>query len=157
MAFYLQDDWHIHPRWTIKPGLRLSYFTHNGNTVYLEPRFSAKFKLRDGEYLTYATGLFRQFIFTVQDESNPTVINSWFAIDETVPPGKSWHQIVGYERELWSTTVLQIEFYYKTLDNMLTYRERRSAVDEELGDDIKATDFFVPLDGYSYGSEIFCS
>jgi len=155
MAFYLQDDWQIHPRWIIKPGIRFSYFTHDGNTVYLEPRLSVKFKLRDGEYLTYATGLFRQFIFTVQDESNPTVINSWFAIDETVPPGKSWHQIVGYERELWSTTVLQVEFYYKTLDNMLTYREKRSAVDEEIGDDIKATDFFVPIDGYSYGSEIF--
>ena len=155
MAFYLQDDWQINSRWIIKPGLRLSYFTQNGNKVYFEPRFSAKYRLRDGEYLTYSTGLFRQFIFTVQDEYNPTFINSWFAIDETVPPGKSWHQIIGYERELWSTTVLQIEFYYKTLDNMLTYREQRSAVDEEVGDDIKAIDLFVPTDGYSYGTEIF--
>jgi len=155
MGVYLQDDWQINPRWIIKPGLRLSYFTQNGNTVYFEPRFSVKYKLRDGEYLTYATGLFRQFIFTVQDEYNPTFINSWFAIDETVPAGQSWHQIIGYERELWSTTVLQIEFYYKTLDNMLTYREQRSAVDEEVGDDIKASDFFVPSDGYSYGTEIF--
>jgi hypothetical protein len=38
---------------------------------------------------------------------------------------------------------------------MLTYREQRSAVDEEVGDDIKATDLFVPTDGYSYGIEIF--
>jgi hypothetical protein len=155
MAAYLQDDWQIHPRWIVKPGLRLSYFTQNGNTVYLEPRFSVKYKLRDNEYLTYATGLFRQFIFTVQDEYNPTMINSWFAIDQTVPPGRSWHHIVGYERELWSTTLLQIEFFYKTLDNMLTYREQRSAVDEELADEIKATDLFVPTDGYSYGAEIF--
>ncbi len=154
-SIYLQDDWQIHQRWIIKPGLRLSYFTLNGNKIYAEPRLSVKYKLRSGEYLTYATGIYRQFIFTVQDEYNPTFINSWFAIDQTVPAGQSLHNIIGYERELWTTTVLQIEFYYKTLDNMLTYREKRSSVDEELGTAVKAADFFVPTDGYSYGTEIF--
>jgi hypothetical protein len=99
--------------------------------------------------------LYRQFIFTVQDEYNPTIINSWFAIDKTVPTGRSIHNIIGYERELWSTTSLEIEFYHKTLDNMLTYRERRSSVDEELGDEIKANELFVPTNGYSYGLEFF--
>ncbi|RQV99669.1 MAG: TonB-dependent receptor, partial [Calditrichaeota bacterium] len=155
IAVYLQDDWEIHPRWIIKPGLRVSTFTRNGDKVYLEPRFSAKYRLREGEYLTYATGLYRQFIFTVQDEYNPTFINSWFALDQTVPPGRSFHNIIGYERELWTTTTLQLEFYYKTLENMLTYREQRSAVDEELGLDVQAIDLFVPTDGYSYGAEIF--
>lgn len=155
MALYLQDDWQISSRWIIKPGLRSSYFTNNGKKVYLEPRFSVKYKMRDGEYLTYSTGLFRQFIFTVQDEYNPVFINNWFAIDETVPPGLSWHNILGYERELWSTTLLQIEFFYKILDNMLTYREQRSSVDEEMGTEVKATDFFVPSDGYSWGVELF--
>lgn len=155
MAVYVQDDWKLNSRWIIRPGLRASYFTQNGKTVYLEPRFSVKFKLRNGEYLTYATGIFRQFIYTVQDEFNPTLINNWFAIDNTVKPGQSWHHIFGYERELWTTTILQVEFYYKTLDNMLTYREQRSAVDEELGDDIKAIEFFLPSNGYSVGAEIF--
>ncbi len=154
-AIYIQDDWKIHPRWIIKPGLRLSYFSGTRDMIYPEPRFSVKYKLRDGEYLTYAFGVYRQFIFTVQDEFNPTLINNWFAIDKTVPAGSSLHNIIGYERELWSTTSLQVEFYYKTLDNMLTYREQRSAVDEALGEDIRAIDFFIPTDGYSYGGEIF--
>ncbi len=155
MAVYIQDDWQFNQRWIIKPGLRASYFTQNGSNVYLEPRLSLKYKLRQGEYLIYSTGIYRQFIYTVQDEYNPTFINNWFAIDETVSPGRSWHNVIGYERELWSTTTLQLEFYYKTLDNMLTYREQRSAVDEELGDDVKAIDFFIAGDGYSWGAEIF--
>ena len=154
-AVYIQDDWQVNDRWIVKPGLRLSYFTEDKNEFYLDPRFALKYKLRDGEYLTYATGLYRQFIFTVQDEYNPTFINSWFAVDQTVEPGVSLHNIIGYERDLWGTTTLQIEFYHKTLDNMLIYREKRSSVDEELGTDILASDFFVPADGYSYGAEIF--
>ena len=155
MAAYIQDDWQVNDRWIVKPGLRLSYFTEDKNEFYLEPRLAVKYKLRDGEYLTYATGVYRQFIFTVQDEYNPSFINSWFAVDQTVSPGVSLHNIIGYERELWSTTTLQIEFYHKTLENMLIYREKRSSVDEELGTDILASDFFVPADGYSYGGEIF--
>ncbi|UCF64104.1 MAG: TonB-dependent receptor, partial [bacterium] len=54
VAFYVQDDWQINKRWIIKPGLRLSYFTEDKNEFYLEPRFAVKYKLRDGEYLTYA-------------------------------------------------------------------------------------------------------
>ena len=155
IAAYFQNDWKINSSWIIKPGLRVSYFSKIKNSFYLEPRFAMKYKLREGEYLTYATGLYRQFIFTVQDEYNPTIINSWFAIDKTVPTGRSIHNIIGYERELWSTTSLEIEFYHKTLDNMLTYREKRSSVDEELGDEIKANELFVPTNGYSYGLEFF--
>ena len=155
IAVYFQNDWKINSSWIIKPGLRVSYFSKIKNSFYLEPRFAMKYKLREGEYLTYATGLYRQFIFTVQDEYNPTIINSWFAIDKTVPTGRSIHNIIGYERELWSTTSLEIEFYHKTLDNMLTYREKRSSVDEELGDEIKANELFVPTNGYSYGLEFF--
>ncbi len=155
VAFYVQDDWQINKRWIIKPGLRLSYFTEDKNEFYLEPRFAVKYKLRDGEYLTYATGLYRQFIFTVQDEYNPNFINSWFAVDQTVKPGLSVHNIIGYERELWTTTLFQLEFYYKTLENMLTYREQRSSVDEELGTEVKAIELFVPTSGYAYGMELF--
>jgi hypothetical protein len=155
VGFYVQDNWRINPRWILKPGIRVSYFTEDENEFYFEPRLSVKYKLRDGEYLTYATGIYRQFIFTVQDEFNPSIINNWFAVDETVNAGLSIHNIIGYERELWTTTTLQIEFYHKTLDNMLTYRETRSTVDEALGTNVKASDFFVPTDGYSYGLEFF--
>lgn len=154
-SFYLQNEWKVNSRWIMAPGLRASYFKYGGKTLYFEPRFSAKYRLRKNEYLSLATGLYRQFIFTVQDEYNPTLINSWFATDKTVQPGKSIHFILGYERELWTTTKLQIETYYKTLNNMLVYRERRSAVDESLGGEVKAIELFVPVNGYSYGTEFF--
>jgi hypothetical protein len=155
VGFYVQDNWRVNPRWILKPGIRVSYFTEDENEFYFEPRLSVKYKLRDGEYLTYATGIYRQFIFTVQDEYNPSIINNWFAVDETVEPGFSIHNIIGYEKELWTTTILQVEFYHKILDNMLTYRETRSTVDEALGTNVKAADFFVPTNGYSYGMEFF--
>ena len=155
VGFYIQDNWRVNSRCILKPGIRVSYFTEDENEFYFEPRFSAKYKLRDGEYLTYATGIYRQFIFTVQDEYNPSIINNWFAVDETVEAGFSVHNIIGYEKELWTTTTLQLEFYHKTLDNMLTYRETRASVDEVLGTNVRAIDFFVPTDGYSYGMELF--
>jgi len=154
-AVYIQNNRRWSDRWIINPGLRLSYFSDKNDEIYVEPRLSVKFKLRSKEYLNFSTGLYRQFIFTVRDEFSTNIINDWFAIDQTVPAGKSWHFIWGYERELWSTTRLKIEFYYKTLDNMLTYRETRSSVDESIGQDIEVDQLFVPTQGYSYGAEVF--
>jgi hypothetical protein len=155
IGIYLQNEWKINANWILVPGFRLNYYKFNESKYYIEPRLSTKYKLRENEYLSFATGIYRQFIFTVQDEYNPTLINSWFATDETVKAGNSFHTILGYERGLWSTTNLKIEFYYKTLDNMLTYREIRSTVDEPLGEQIKAIDFFIPTNGYSFGTELF--
>jgi hypothetical protein len=154
-AFYIQNDRKLSDRLMVQPGLRLSYFSGKVNDIFVEPRLALKYRLRRGEYLNFSTGIYRQFIFTVRDEFSPTIINDWFAIDNTVPAGKSIHYILGYERELWSTTNLQIEAYYKTMDNMLTYRESRSAVDESLGSDIRVDKLFVPTQAYSYGMEFF--
>jgi hypothetical protein len=154
-AFYVQNNRQLSNRFLIIPGVRLNYFSDQADNIYIGPRLAMKYQLRHGEYLNFSTGLYRQFMFTVRDEFSPSVINEWFAIDNTVPAGKSIHYILGYERELWSTTNLQIEAYYKTLDNMLTYRETRSAVDESLGSDIEVDKLFVPTQGHSFGLEFF--
>jgi len=154
-AIYLQNDRRLSDRILVNPGIRVSYFSGEVNKPYLEPRLAVKYQLRQGEYLNFSTGLYRQFIFTVRDEYSSTIINDWFAVDNTVPAGKSLHFIFGYERELWSTTSLKIETYYKTLDNMLTYRESRSSVDESLGSDVEVNKLFVPTQGHSYGAEFF--
>jgi hypothetical protein len=155
MGIYLQNEWKINSDWLIFPGIRISYYNYNTTKLFFEPRFSVKYSLAKNQYLSFASGIYRQFIFTVQDEYNPSLINSWFAIDETVKAGRSFHCILGYEREFWGTTKLQVELYYKSLRNMLTYRERRSTVDEPLGKDIQAIEVFVPTNGYSYGAELF--
>lgn len=154
-ALYVQNNHRLGNRFLISPGVRLSYFSGKLNKAFLEPRFALKYQLRRKEYLNFSTGLYRQFIFTVQDEFSSTIINDWFAIDNTVPAGESLHFILGYERELWSTTTIQVEAYYKTLNNMLTYRETRSAVDQRIGIDIRVDELFVPTTGYSYGAEVF--
>lgn len=154
-AVYLQNNRQLSDRWLLNAGLRTSYFSTSKEKVFLEPRLALKYKLGRKEYLNFSTGIYRQFIFTVQDEYNPNITNDWFAVDKTVPIGRSIHFIMGYERELWSTTNIQIEAFYKTLDNMLTYRETRAAVDESLGEDILVGNMFVPTDGYAYGGEIF--
>jgi hypothetical protein len=154
-AAYLQNNRQLGQRWLMNLGLRTSYFSSSEENIFLEPRLSFKYKLGNKEYLNFSSGIFRQFMFTVQDEYNPNITNDWFAVDETVPAGSSVHFILGYEKELWSTTRIQIEGFYKTLDNMLTYRETRAAVDESLGENILINDLFVPTDGYSYGGEIF--
>ena len=154
-AVYVQNNRQLNPRWIINGGIRLSYFSSSRKKLYPEPRLALKYKLRQNEYINFATGIYRQFIYTVQDEYTPNISNDWFAIDKTVPAGRSIHVVLGYERKLWSTTRIQIEGFYKTLENMLTYRETRSAVDESLGEDTAVDRLFVPTDGYAYGGEVF--
>ncbi|GAB4338709.1 MAG: TonB-dependent receptor [Calditrichia bacterium] len=154
-AVYLQQEWRLSDRWQIKQGIRLNYFNQIRGKFYPEPRFAVKYRLKEGQSLSFSTGLYHQFIHTVQDEFNPTLINNWFAIDETVPVARSIHLIAGYERRLWGTTYIQVEGYYKTLDNMLVYKEQRAAVDEKIGDEVKAAELFDAADGWSTGLELF--
>lgn len=154
-AFYVQNSRQLSPRWMMNIGLRMSYFSGSRELIHPEPRLALKYKLGYKEYLNFATGVYRQFIHTVQDEYSPSISNDWFAIDPTVSPGRSYHFVAGYEKHLWGTTFIQIEGYYKILENMLTYRESRSAVDEALGEDIPVNQLFVNNSGRAYGAEIF--
>ena len=91
---------------------------------------------------------------TVQDDYNPTILDFWVAIDSTVGAGASQQLVLGYEEYIGSSYKIQVEGYYKNLQNMLTFVETRASTDEQLSDE-QVSDNFAPSDGSAYGLEVF--
>ncbi|NUO80527.1 TonB-dependent receptor [candidate division KSB1 bacterium] len=153
-AAYAQDSWRPSLRWVIQPGVRLSYFSRATEKTRFEPRFSAKYLVGAKSALSLSYGQFNQYISTVQDELNPSFIDFWFAFDETVPPAKASHYILGYDTELpWHGLQLNVEGYYKDMFNLLAFKETRSSVTEEL--DFTIVNIFRRAKGEAYGGEIY--
>ena len=69
-------------------------------------------------------------------------------------PASAQQYILGYEEYFQDTYKLQIEGYYKDIQNMLTYEEFRSSTDADVSDE-NVRDTFTPSDGYAYGLELF--
>lgn len=152
-AAYLQDLWRPATRLTVQPGVRLSYFNKATTELRLEPRLSARYRLGDNSAVSASWGWFNQYISTVQDELNPSFIDFWFSFDKTLDPGHSKHYIIGYETDLASSGLnLTVEGYYKTLHNLLAFRETRSSFTQEL--DFTILNVFRKADGEAYGFEM---
>ena len=71
-----------------------------------------------------SVGNYHQFISTFQDDFNPSILDNWIAVDESVAPGKSVQFVLGYEEYIRNMYKIQVEGYYKDLKNLLTYEER---------------------------------
>ena len=138
----------------LEPGFRLNYYDVFPDSLYPDLRFGLKYLLTDDRYINLSVGNYHQFISTFQDDFNPSILDNWIAVDNSLAPGKSAQFVLGYEEYIRNMYKIQIEGYYKDLKNLLTYEERRSSTDAEVSDE-KLSDIVTPADGYAYGIELF--
>jgi len=101
-----------------------------------------KYLLTDDRYINIAFGNYHQFIQTVQDDYNPTILDSWLAVDNSIDPAEAQQAVIGYEEYIRDIYKIQIEAYYKTIQNMLTFEDFRSSTDAEVSDE-KISDTFT--------------
>ena len=138
----------------LEPGLRVTYYNLHPQRWFFDPRFSMKYLLTPDRYLNFAVGVYHQFMETLQDDYNPTVLDSWLAVDGSVDAANSVQAVVGYEAYFGGRYRFQLEVYAKTLDNLLTFSEGRSTPDEAIGT-VSLADFLDVSSGRAYGLEIF--
>lgn len=154
MAVYTKLKWIPNKRLVFEPGFRLNGYDAHPDKLFPDVRLGLKYLLTEDRYINFALGNYHQFIMTIQDDFNPTLLDFWMAIDQSVDPGKSIQVVLGYEEYIGLVYKIQIEAYYKDLKNMLTFVETRASTDELLSDD-KLSDIFDVADGYAYGLELF--
>ncbi len=154
IAVYTKLKWIANKRLVFEPGFRLNGYDAHPQKLFPDVRLGLKYLLTEDRYINFALGNYHQFIMTIQDDFNPTLLDFWMAIDQSVDPGKSIQVVLGYEEYIGLVYKIQIEAYYKDLKNMLTFVETRFSTDELLSDD-KLADIFDVADGYAYGLEVF--
>mgnify|MGYP003323456177 FL=1 len=154
LAAYLKTKVPLGNSFIIEPGIRFNTYSDQNNNFFPELRVGLKYLINDDRYINFAIGNYHQFIQTAQDDFNPSIIDFWIAIDKSVDAGASQQIVLGYEEYIDSRFKIQVEGYYKNIQNTLTFIDSRSSTDEIL-ENSSVGDNFTMSDGYAYGLEIF--
>ena len=141
-------------KFILEPGVRINLYNVYSDSIFPDLRFGMKYLLTDDRYINFSVGNYHQFIATFQDDYNPTILDQWIAVDNTVDPAKSSQIVLGYEEYINDLYKLQVEGYYKDIKNLFTFEESRSTTDEAISD-TALSDIVTPSNGYAYGLELF--
>ena len=153
-AAYAKLKYSPSEKFILEPGVRINLYNVYSDSIFPDLRFGMKYLLTEDRYINFSVGNYHQFIATFQDDYNPTILDQWIAVDNTVAPAKSSQIVLGYEEYINDLYKLQVEGYYKDIKNLFTFEESRSTTDEAISD-TALSDIVTPSNGYAYGVELF--
>ncbi len=149
---YLEDDWDITSRLKANIGIHSSLF-QVGSASYqsIQPRLSARFLVGDWAFKgAFAT--MRQNIHLLTNAGLGMPTDLWVPATPRVLPQESVQYGLGIARSLADKKFeFSVEGYYKTMDNLIEYREGAAFLDLEEDWQDKVTSG----SGESYGLEVF--
>jgi hypothetical protein len=179
-AVYLMDDFDLSDRFKMNIGLRYSFFQHVGpftrfikdqtnNSIVnrveygkgdkvqyydgLEPRAAIRFKLNNKSSIKAGFTHNYQYVHLASISSVSLPTDVWFPSTDSVKPQIGTQYSIGYFRNFLDNRYeASVEAYYKTLDNLIEYKEGATP-EENVNDNVDNN--LTYGSGYSYGVEFF--
>ena len=153
-AAYINSKW-ISDGWIIQTGLRSTFYNNAVDKLTFSPRLSIKKLLNPITALNFSMGRYFQYIYTFNDEfSSFTIIDQWFAIDESVPLQFADQIMFGFETKLTDKINFTVEPYYKKMHNLLVGRPQLATFDEQIINPT-VSGVFIETDAEAFGIEFF--
>ncbi|GHV29787.1 TonB-dependent receptor [Bacteroidia bacterium] len=151
-GLYAEDDIKLTDRLKVNTGLYWSGFSVR-NTFYnvLQPRISARYLLSDELSAKASYSRMAQYIHLLANSNVGLPTDLWVPATDRLQPQTSHHVAAGLARTFRKVYEISIEGYYKTMDNVLEYKEGTSF----LNPDNRWEDRVLQGDGRSYGLELF--
>ncbi|MEP2448503.1 MAG: TonB-dependent receptor [Balneola sp.] len=147
-SVYLSDTWRPSDKWKIVSGIRTSYLS-DGDYFRLEPRLSLEYKANDRIRLQTAYGRYNQYLTLITNEAF-SGFDVWLTADDGVKPSFGDQFIVGAKTIPFLGYGLDIEFYYRTMNDMFEL--------DPFLQDVSGLDYpelFRIGNGDAYGAELF--
>ncbi|MBN2668651.1 MAG: TonB-dependent receptor [Bacteroidales bacterium] len=178
-ALYLGDNFDITEKISVYGGLRWTYFQQVGpydryvknmigenidtltyaigqeivNYHYPEPRFSMRWILNSKSSVKASYSQNYQYVHLANVASASLPTDLWVSSSEVVKPQFSVQYALGYFRNFFNNALeTSVEVYYKTMDNMIAYKDGAQPSDD--GNDNPDNNFTFGK-GLSYGAEFF--
>ena len=159
---YVEDQWR-EGAWNFYPGMRVSHYVVDGKQrINPEPRMSLAYNIRKDLALKGSYALMNQYIHLLSSTGIGLPTDLWVPATANVKPMQSQQLAAGIAKDFNKGYSLSVEGYYKTMTNVITYKEGASFL---LGDDFfnpgvptndKAWESQVTSGlGWSYGAEVF--
>ncbi|WP_128547571.1 TonB-dependent receptor [Larkinella soli] len=158
-GLYAEDIWRPTARWRINGGIRLSHFMHDQvNYLRPEPRLSAAFVLKPNLSLKASYALMNQYVHLLSNTGIGLPTDLWVPTTDRVKPQQSEQVAVGVAKDFAEKGLsLTVEGYYKTMKNIINYREGASFLlvnDPTSADKVRWEDNVTSGKGWSYGAEV---
>ncbi|MFN5876745.1 MAG: TonB-dependent receptor, partial [Ignavibacteria bacterium] len=145
-AAFAQFNWNVTDLLSLQGGLRANYWTKSDRMLF-DPRLAARWQVLDGVAVKAAWGVYHQYL-RLASSPDFSFFDTWLPTDQSAPTGRAEHYIAAVETKPWEGYDLNVDVYYKTLQNIneLQQGNRRS---------IAVSDIFYFGNGHTYGAEVF--
>lgn len=150
-SIYGEDNIKISNRFKINLGLRYNmYNVRNSSYFSLEPRVCVNLRLFDSWYLKVSYSKMNQNVHLLSNSNLSLPTDLWVPVTDKIPTMRSKQYAVGSYYS-YNSFDFSIEGYYKSMDNVLEYKDGSSFVGSASGWEDKV---YVGR-GWSYGVEFF--
>lgn len=147
---YAEDDWTLSSAVRLNAGLRFSLFNVQGKTYTgLEPRVSLRWLLDDNLSFKASYSRMSQYVHLISNSFISLPTDAWMPVTRKLKPLISDQVSAGFYYNLNKEYNFSVEGYYKTLDNLLEYRDGHTFTPSFVNWEDKLT----AGEGSSYGAE----
>ena len=149
-AAYAEDNWSVTDWFKLNYGLRYSIYGVSGKTYQsLEPRLSVRFLVNNDLSFKAAYSEMSQYVHMLSNSNISLPTDLWVPVTADIRPMRSRQAAAGVFYS-WNTFDFSVEGYYKTMDNVLEYRDGASFLGSTTGWESKV----ACGRGWSYGVEL---
>ena len=150
-SVYGEDNWSITPWLKMNLGLHSSLYNVSSKTYFsAEPRISARALITDDISVKASYSEMSQYIHLLCNSSLSMPSDLWVPVTKNIEPMRSRQAAAGVFYDI-SSYEFSVEGYYKTMDNVLEYKDGASYLGTSTGWEEKV----CMGRGWSYGLEFF--
>lgn len=147
---FAEDDWTLSSAIRVNAGLRFSLFNVQGKTYKgIEPRVSLRWLLSENLSFKASYARMNQYVHLISNSFISLPTDAWMPVTRKLKPLLSDQVSAGFYYDWNKTYSFSVEGYYKTMDNLLEYRDGHSFTPSYLDWENKLT----AGEGRSYGTE----
>ncbi len=152
IAAYVEDNWSISRKLSMKAGFRFSGFLTTDNKFWSapEPRLAFNYQLNERTAIKASYARMAQYLHQVKF-SPLSFLDAWFPSNKNIAPQLSDQVSVGWNRLFFNDQIsISNEYYYKWLYNQLEYQNGAAFlfINENYHERLAVGK------GYSYGTEV---
>jgi hypothetical protein len=149
--FYAEDNISIGYAWKVNVGLHYSLFNVQKQTYHsLQPRLSMRMLANDNLSFKAGYAAMSQNVHLLSNSTVSLPTDLWVPVTKRIEPMRSHQYSIGAFYNLKDIVDLSIEGYYKSMHNLIEYKDGASFLGSSTGWEDKV----VMGDGWAYGIEL---
>ena len=127
IVFYAEDDIDITPKLKVNIGLHFSIFNVKRQTYQsLQPRLSSRYLITENLSAKASIVQMKQYIHLLTSSNIGLPTDLWVPVTNKIRPMDAWQTSVGLAYNMNSKFEFSVEGYYKTMYNLVEYKEGAS-------------------------------